>query len=95
MVSHGVYFWYIVNIFGGKAHAQSCEKLSRTKKKMLGKRGINARKNAADRLEVIKRPMSVIKRKSWKSTGWRGIYARIKYTASLGRSFEREQTRNT
>ena len=34
------------------------------KKKMLGKRGINARKNAADRLEVIKRPMSVIKRRS-------------------------------
>lgn len=55
----------IVNIFGGKVHAQSCEKLSRTKKKkMLGKRGINARKNAADRLEVIKRPMSVIKRRS-------------------------------
>lgn len=54
----------IVNIFGGKVHAQSCEKLSRTKKKMLGKRGITARKNAADRLEVIKRPMSVIKRRS-------------------------------
>ena len=33
-------------------------------KKMLGKRGITARKNAADRLEVIKRPMSVIKRRS-------------------------------
>lgn len=94
MVSHGVYFWYR-KYFWWKSPCAELRKIIQNKKKMLGKRGITARKNAADRLEVIKRPMSVIKRRSWKSTGWRGIYARIKYTASLGRSFKREQTRNT
>lgn len=54
------------------------------------KKEINERKNADDRLEVIKHRSSVIKRMNLKKRGGLargGIYARIRCTASLGPAF--------